>query len=156
MGFSVSGSLVVVLLGLFIALGAYYGSVSNAMERVTEAREDRTDRVDRVHGTAIEITSISLLTDATCGVQVRINNTGDTKLLVPDTDLLLDNDYRAQWDDTVVDGTVNGTEPNTKLWFPGERLTIEESGLDTAPRSVKVVSGPGVADSQEVSTLSCS
>ncbi|WP_436923754.1 flagellin [Halosimplex amylolyticum] len=156
MGFSVSGSMVVVLLGLFIALGAYYGSVSNAMERVTEAREDRTDRFDRVRDTAIEITSISLLSDATCGVEVQVNNTGDTKLLVSDTDLLVDNEYRAQWDDAVVDGTANGTEPNTELWFPGERLTIEESGLDAAPRSVKVVSGPGVADSQGVSSLSCS
>lgn len=154
MGFSVSGSLVVILLGLFIALGAFYGSFSNAMERVTDAREERTDRFDRVHDTAIDITSISKLTDASCGVEVQVNNTGETELQIPDTDLLVDNGYRTGWDDSTVDGTVSGSEPNTDVWLPGERLTIEESGLDSPPISVKVVSGPGVADTQEVS-ISC-
>ncbi|WP_123537184.1 flagellin [Halosimplex salinum] len=155
MGFSVSGSVVIVLLGLFIALGAYYGSASNAMERVAEADSDRTDQFDRVHDTAIEITSISQLSGVTCGVEVQVNNTGATELRVPDTDLLVDNGYRTEWDDSTVDGTAGGAEPNTDLWLPGERLTIEESGLDRSPRSVKVVSGPGVADTEEVS-ISCS
>jgi len=151
MGFSVSGSLVVVLLGLFVALSAYYGSVSNAGERLHDARSAAQDRADRIAGSDIDITGLSVLTDPSCGVRVEVNNTGSTELLVSDTDLLLGNSYRTGWAaDAVVDGTANGSEPGTDLWLPGERLTIEASDLVAAPRSVKVVSGPGVAARREV------
>ncbi|WP_436929777.1 flagellin [Halosimplex halobium] len=154
MGFSVSGSLVVVLLGLFVALSAFYGSVSNAGERVAEARDAAADRADRIAGADIAITGVDVLSDP-CGVRVAVNNTGSTKLLLSDTDLLLDNGYRTGWAGAaVVDGTANGSEPGTDLWLPGERLTVEETGLDAAPRSVKVVSGPGVAATREV-TAAC-
>lgn len=154
MGFSVSGSLVVVLLGLFIALSAYYGSVANAMERAHDARDAQQDRFDSIADSALNITSVEVLTSP-CGVRVRVNNTGSSKLYVNDTDLLLDNGYRTAWEDAaVVDGTADGSEPGTDLWLPGERLTIEETGLDAAPRSVKVVSGPGIADTVGV-TAGC-
>ncbi|WP_436906972.1 flagellin [Halosimplex marinum] len=151
MGFSVSGSLVVVLLGLFVALSAFYGSVSNAGERVAEARDAAADRADRIAGSDIAITGVSVFTTPSCGIRVEVNNTGSTKLLLSDTDLLLGNQYRTGWaGDAVVDGAVNGSEPNTDLWLPGEQLTVEQSDLDAAPRSVKVVSGPGVAATREV------
>ncbi|QLH84290.1 flagellin [Halosimplex pelagicum] len=156
MGFSVSGSLVVVLLGLFIALSAYYGSVSNAGERLHDARSAAQERADRIADSDIAISGFDVVTSPSCGVRVEINNTGSTTLLLSDTDLLLGNQYRTGWaDDAVVDGTANGSEPGTDLWFPGERLTVEETGLDAAPRSVKVVSGPGVAASRGV-TAACS
>ncbi|QLH79348.1 flagellin [Halosimplex rubrum] len=156
MGFSVSGSLVVILLGLFIALSAYYGSVSNAGERLHDARSAAQDRADRIADSDIEITGLSVFSTPSCGVRVEINNTGSTKLLLSDTDLLLGNGYRTGWaEGAVVDGAANGSEPGTDLWLPGERLTVEESGLDAAPRSVKVVSGPGVAATRGV-TAACS
>lgn len=154
MGFSVSGSLVVVLLGLFIALSAYYGSVANAMERTNDARSAQQDRFDSVADSGLAITAVDVLSSP-CGVRVRVNNTGSTKFHLNDTDLLLDNDYRTGWEgDAVVEGTTNGTDGWTDLWLPGERLTVEETGLDAAPRSVKVVSGPGVADTEGV-TAGC-
>lgn len=156
MGFSVSGSLVVILLGLFVALSAYHGSVSNAAERVHDARTAEADRIDGIAESDLAITGVSVFTTPTCGVRVEVNNTGLTDLLLSDTDLLLDNDYRTGWEgDAVVDGTANGSEPGTDLWLPDERLTVEQSGLDAAPRSVKVVSGPGVAATREV-TGTCS
>ena len=155
MGFSVSGSLVVILLGLFIALSAYYGSVSNAGERLHDARNAAQDRADRIAGSDIDITGLDVFTDPSCGVRVEVNNTGSTELLLSDTDLLLGNSYRTGWAaDAVIDGTANGSEPRTDLWLPGERLTVEAADLDAAPRSVKVVSGPGVAATREV-TAAC-
>jgi len=156
MGFSVSGSLVVVLLGLFVALSAYYGSVSNAGERLHDARSAVQERADRIADADIAITGISVVTEPSCGVRVAVNNTGSTRLRLSDTDLLLGNSYRTGWaEGAVVDGTANGSEPGTDLWLPGERLTVEETGLDAAPRSVKVVSGPGVAATRGV-TAACS
>ncbi|WP_135362739.1 flagellin [Halosimplex halophilum] len=155
MGFSVSGSLVVVLLGLFVALSAYYGSVANAGERLHDARAAESDRIDGIADSDIAITGLDVVTDPSCGIRVEVNNTGSTELLLSDTDLLLDNGYRTGWAGAaVVDGTANGSEPGTDLWLPGERLTVEETGLDAAPRSVKVVSGPGVAATRGV-TASC-
>lgn len=151
MGFSVSGSIVVVLFGLFIALGAYYGSVSNAMELVTDAREDRSDRFDRIHDAALEISSVTLLDAGACEVEIQVNNTGSAKLYLSDTDLLLDNEYRTDWQDgAVVDGDTTESEPGSDLWLPGERLTVVQRGLGDALHRVKVASGPGVADSREV------
>ena len=155
MGFSVSGSLVVVLLGLFIALGVYYGSVSNVMERVTDARAAQQDHTDLIHDATLNITSLSVVTSPSCGVELEVNNTGSATLLLNDTDLLLDNEYRTNWQsDATVDGETTGSKPDTDLWLPGERVTVQETGLDAAPRSVKVVSGPGVADTREV-TAAC-
>ena len=155
MGFSVSGSLVVVLLGLFIALSVYYGSVSNAMERVNDARLAQHEHSNGIHDADLNITSLSVVTSPSCGVELEVNNTGSTELMLNDTDLLLDNEYRPDWQtDTVVDGETTGDEPDTDLWLPGERVSIDETGLDAAPRSVKVVSGPGVADTREV-TAAC-
>ena len=155
MGFSVSGSLVVVLLGLFIALSVYYGSVSNAMERVNDARLAQHEHSHGIHDADLNITSLSVVTSPSCGVELEVNNTGSTELMLNDTDLLLDNEYRPDWQaDAVVDGETTGDEPDTDLWLPGERVSIDETGLDAAPRSVKVVSGPGVADTREV-TAAC-
>lgn len=152
MGFSVSGTFVILLMGLFIALSAFYGSVSNNTERVTEAKLAQQEHSDQIHDVAFNITSVSLLSDVTCGVQIQANNTGGEPLQLNETDLLLDNDYRQDWQsDAVVASDTYGDEPGTELWFPGERLTIEDTAIDTAPRSVKLVSGPGVAQTREVS-----
>jgi len=155
MGFSVSGSMVVILLGLFIALSAYYGSVSNNLERINDAQAIQDERSDRIQDANFNITSVSLLSEVACGVQIQANNTGSEPLQLTDTDLLLDNEYRQDWQrDAVVASDTFGDEPGTDLWFPGERLTIEDTSIDAAPRSVKLVSGPGLAQTREV-TAAC-
>lgn len=156
MGFSVSGSLVVVLLGLFIALSAFYGSASNALERVHDAGSAHTERMERIHEGALNITEVSLLSDATCGVRVRVNNTGSTAFDLNETSLLFGNDYRTGWQaGATVDGDTIDSEPGTDLWLPTEQVTIEQDGLGEAPDSVKVVSSHGIADTKEVSDLIC-
>ena len=152
MGFSVSGTFVILLMGLFIALGAFYGSVSNNTERITDAKLAQQEHGDQIHEVAFNITSVTLLSEVSCGIQIQANNTGQETLQLTDTDLLLDNDYRQDWQsDAVVASDTFGDEPGTELWFPGERLTIEDTSIDTAPRSVKLVSGPGVSQTQGVS-----
>jgi len=151
MGFSVSGSMVIVLLGLFIAAGAMYGSLSNTMEAVSDAREDRDDAADRLRHTDVQIDGVTLLSNASCSVAVTATNAGDTDLALNRTDLLFDNEYRAGWQ---ADATVDG-DAGTDLWLPGESLTVEVTGLVTAPDRIRLVSGPGVADATEVSGLAC-
>lgn len=151
MGFSVSGSLVIVLLGLFIAAGAFYGSLSNTMERVSDAREDRDAAAERLRHTDVAIGTVTVLSEADCDVEITANNTGDTDLSVDRTDLLLDNEYRTGWR---AGATVDG-DGGTDLWLPGETLRIELSNLVSAPDRIRLVSGPGVADVAEVSGLAC-
>ena len=146
MGFSVSGSLVVVLLGLFVALGAFYGSFSNTVERVTAAERDQLDRLDRVQHTDVAVDSVSLLSGVDCGLEVSVTNTGESKLDLNRTDLLYDNEYRTGWRSGA---TVEG-DGSTDVWLPGETVTITTDGLPVAPERIKVVSGPGVADVREV------
>jgi len=151
MGFSVSGSLVIVLLGLFLAVGTFYGSLSNTMEQVSDARDDRNDAAERLRHTDVRIDGVSLLSNASCGVAVTATNIGDTDVALNRTDLLFDNEYRTGWQ---ADATVEN-DAATDLWLPGETLTIEIRSLAIAPDRVRLVSGPGVADVTEVSGLAC-
>lgn len=149
MGFSVSGSLVIVLLGLFIALGAFYGSLSNSVERVVDAESDRIDRMDRVAETGVEITGVDVVNATSCDVEVTAENAGETTLDVNETDLLYDNEYRTAWrQNATVDGEA------TDLWHPGAELTLTTHDHVSPPERVKLVAGPGVA-STEVASLSC-
>jgi len=151
MGFSVSGSLVVVMLGLFIAAGTVYGTLSNTMESVSDAREDRDAAADRLRHTDVEIDGASVLSEADCDIEVTATNTGDTELALDRTDFLFDNEYRTGWQaNATVDGD-NGTD----LWLPGETLSAEFADLVAAPERIRLVSGPGVADLREVSGLAC-
>ena len=146
MGFSVSGSLVVVLLGLFIALSVYYGSVSNAMERVNDARLAQHEHSDGIHDADLNVTSLSVVTSPSCGVELEVNNTGSTELAINDTDVLVDNDFQGvdDWDSYNVDG-----DTDTEVWLPGEQLEITIS-RSSDPTRVKVVTGPGLSDTEVV------
>ena len=151
MGFSVSGSMVLVLLGLFIGLGTFYGSFSNAAEQLADAENDHRQRLDRVQHTDVAIDSVSLLSGVDCGVEITANNTGERRLGLNRTDLLYDNEYRTGWRN----GATIGGDADTEIWLPGEQLTITTDDLLVAPDRIKLVTGPGVADTTEVSELTC-
>lgn len=155
MSFSVSGSFVIVLLGVFIAAGTVYATLWNTGERLADAEADQRDRLDRLQGTSIAVDSVGLISTVDCGVEIVATNEGETTLALNRTDLLLDNAYESGWrTDAELDDETGSTVSSTDLWFPGEQLRINASGLDAAPERVRLVTGPGVADSTGVD-LTC-
>ncbi|WP_226022094.1 flagellin [Halomicrobium salinisoli] len=145
MGFSVSGSAAIVFVGLFVAFGMFYTATANGFENVHEAQDDRTDRTIVAQNTAIDLTLAEYNSTAE-ELTVRANNTGATELTVGDVDLLADNRYLSAYA-TEVDG-----DPDTDLWLPQERLTINAS-LGTDPGRVKLVTGPGVAATERTEVV---
>ena len=158
MGFSVSGSFAIIAVGTFIAVGVFYGAASNGAELVTESQSDAFDNRLEQQNTAINITraeyDTSLVTDT---LIIEVKNTGSTALEVNDTDYIVDNelitheDVRDQGSESV-DG-----DSDTQLWLPGETLRIEITSTIfediTNPDRVRIVTGPGVADSKGVTVI---
>jgi flagellar protein FlaF len=142
MGFSVSGSAAIILAGMFIGFGMYYGATAESSELVSEAREDRVDDTLAEKNSDIDIQSVEYANDR---LTVLVNNTGAESLSVNETDVLVDNTYRTDWErNATVDGA-GGTD----LWLPREQLNVTVYPTDT-PTRVKVVAGKGVADTAEV------
>ncbi|MFB6296484.1 MAG: flagellin [Halobacteriales archaeon] len=142
MGFSVSGSLAIVVVGALIALSMTYTAGANGFERVTDARNDRADRVVERHNAGLEIANATYF-DGNGTLRVTVNNTGTTSLSVNATDLLADNTYLANGTRTVAGNA------DTDLWLPGEQLTIEVS-LPSRPDAVTVAIERGLADREVV------
>jgi len=145
MGFSVSGSAALIFAAMFIAFGMFHSATTNGFEQVSEAQEDRTDRTLVQQNTEIEILSATWNGNGNDNLVVEVANNGSTELTVSDVDLLTDNDYQTG-SLTSVDG-----DDSTDLWLSHEVLNVTvRSG--SQPGQVKVVTGPGVADTAEVTT----
>ncbi|WP_049930393.1 flagellin [Halosimplex carlsbadense] len=146
MGFSVSGSFAIIFVGALLAFGVWHTAASNGFERVTEAQSDRVDETLEQRNTAVAVESVTY--DAVNEtLQINVTNTGSTSLSLDDTDLLVDNEYRAGWQDRA---TIDGTALETDLWLPGEELSTNVTVSD--PQQVKLVTGLGVAASSPVTT----
>ena len=142
MGFSVSGSAAIIFAGMLIAFSMFHTAGADSFERVTEAQSDRSDAALDAKNTDIVIDSATDSGD----IVIDVRNTGSTTLSLNGTDVLVDNEYRTDWQ---ADATVGGVD-NSDLWLPGETATITVSGSGT-PTRVKVVTEKGVSDSSEVS-----
>jgi flagellar protein FlaF len=146
MGFSVSSSFAVIAFGMFVATSALYGATANAAEERRAAQADQQVNRETVAETGIDITSTDVSVTG-CSVEVAVNNTGSTTLVLNETDLLVDGEYRTGWE---ADATVDG-DAHTDLWHPGEQLVVSVTeGISEAPDRVKVVSGPGVAATERI------
>jgi flagellar protein FlaF len=142
MGFSVSGSAVIIFVGVFIGLGMFYTATSNSFERVSDAQEGQTEKALTEGNTDIVVKAAEY--DAGSGrLTVLVNNTGSSALAVNRTDFLVDNEYIADWE---ANARVNGAT-GTDLWLPGEQLNITIR-TTSDPSRVKVVSEAGVADTE--------
>lgn len=137
MGFSVSASVAIIVVGLAISFTTIYPIADAGYERVTDARSDSTDDLLDQQNTAIELSSLSY--DGGAGtLTVKVNNTGTTTLSVSDTDLVVDNEYSEGT--TTVDGNAE-----TDLWHPGETLTVEVDGVSARPDRVRLVTEHGIS-----------
>lgn len=143
MGFSVSGATAIIFLAMFISFGMIYSAAYNGFERVNDARVDHSESVLDQQNTALNITTVNYSAGY---LNMTVNNTGSTTLDIDDTDVLVDGVYT---DSTaIVARDVNGVN-DTELWFPGESLHYRIN-VSAGPTRVKVVTGPGLADTEAV------
>lgn len=147
MGFSHSGSLLIIFIGLFIALGSVYTASSNTVDRTSGAVGEQIEHHTAVEATAINVTNATV-EESTLSVDAI--NTGSAGLSLVETDLLVDGVYVEDWQD---EATVE--DEATDLWLPEEQLelTVDFGTLDGVedPERVKLVTAVGIADSAEVS-----
>lgn len=136
MGFSVSGSAAIIFATMFVTFGMWYTASFNSYERVAEAENDQTDAVLETRNTNISVASASH--DGT-NLTVSVDNVGASQLVLSDTDLIIDGRYVEDWQSSA---TVEGE--NTRLWLPGERLTVTLTR--DAPDRIKIVTEHGVSD----------
>jgi flagellar protein FlaF len=151
MGFSVSGSAVLIFVGMFIALGTAYNVAANTAERVQEAEMAHQEDVNTIHAHEIGIEFVEQSELGSCGVTANVTNTGTGALSLNATDVLLDNVYQTGWQD---EATVDD-DADTDLWLPKETLSFTVVNENVQPDHLKVVTGSGVAVSTEVPGFSC-
>ena len=144
-GFSTPASLLVIFVGLFLAMGSLYTVTANTAEEINEAREASADHRRTVQGTSVEVAGATWDAGAS-NLTIRVDNRGETTLSVEAVDVVVDGRYvGVEQFDARVDGV------RTEVWRPGETLVLEADGaLTDRPDRVKVVTGPGVADTAEV------
>ncbi len=153
MGFGTSGSALVIFAALFIAMSTLYTATANTVEEVDEARQDTDEYQRTVQNTNIEVVEATWNTTSS-NLTIAVNNTGETTLSVGRVDVVAEDDYLASSDfeRSEVDGR------STDTWRPGEQLVLEDedslAGITQAPDRVKVVTGPGIADTVSVTEVS--
>lgn len=145
MGFSVSGSAAIIFVAMFIAFGMWHSAVTNGFERVSDAQDAHADSQLERQNTEIVVDSAVLDQDED-QMRVRATNTGATGLSLNETDVLVDSEYETGWRD----GADVASRTETYLWAPGEQLEFNVS--TTSADRVKLVTGPAVANTTEVST----
>lgn len=148
MGFSVSGAAAIIFASMFIAFGMWYTAAADGFERVSEAQGARTDHVLATANTEINITSATY-NDGDDILEIQVENVGASQLSLERTDLLINGTYEVGWQSSA-DVAGNG---QTDLWPPTKQLTITLSGVSSQPDHVKLVTGPGVSDTAEVTGL---
>jgi flagellar protein FlaF len=145
MGFSVSGAMAVILVGLLVSMATLYPAVDRSQELRREAIDDRNERLLDRQNTAITIRSATY--NATSDeLTVAVENTGSTSLSVDRTGFLVDGEYRTDAA-TAIDGASNRT-----VWTPSERLAFTDTHT-TAPARVKVVTERGIAATAAVTEV---
>ncbi|MFB6303652.1 MAG: fla cluster protein FlaF [Haloferacaceae archaeon] len=140
MGFSVSGSTALLFVAALVAFGMFQSAATDGVERVNDARAESSERLLERRNAAINVTGVSY-NSTSDELSVRVNNTGATSLSVPAVDLLVDNAY------VNANTTVEGSS-STEVWLPGETL-VANATVEPANR-VKVVAGPGIAETEVV------
>ena len=145
MGFSVSGSAVIVFIGFVVAAGVAVPPLLGSVGDLAGAQGTQIDQgTDRLN-TDVEIVAATY-DDGAGNLTVEIENTGTTVLSVENTDLLVDGEIQTERGHnrtsaiTLDDGSADS---DAELWLPAETLNITVDA-DTEPDRVKVVTDNGI------------
>lgn len=141
MGISVSASTAIIFAGLLVVLGAMYPVAANGFDRVATANSDAQDRHLDAQNTHLEFVAATYDGEGTLTVEA--DNTGTVALSIPDTSLVVGNEYVAfEGEEAAIDGDVDGDgDTTTELWLPGETLQLS---IDADDRGLTVSEGDRV------------
>lgn len=135
MGISVSAGTAVILVGVFLMLGAIVPGMLNAHDRVATATDERDQLIMDRAETAVAIDAINQTNGTTT---VDVENTGNTVLSLRETSILVDNTY-------VPIGEASVQQTNeTDIWLPDETASFNVSV--NGSNSLVVVTEYGVRD----------
>lgn len=154
MGFSVSGAVALLAIGLIVTAGMVYGTAFDELGTFASIREENGDDLLRRQNTAINITNISLTEDVSqelATVTVDVENEGSVALSVNGTDILIDNEYIQQNSSDVLIEVEGDSSRDT--WEPGETLHIEVTKakyFTSNPDRIKIITETGVAEDAPV------
>jgi flagellar protein FlaF len=148
MGFSVSGSAVIVFIGVMVAAGIAVPSVVGSFGSLAGAHGNQVDRGVDALNTDIAIETATY-DGGTNELTLEIGNVGSTTLGVGDTSALVDGVIPASADVT----TDVGGDGNAGLWLPGEMLTVTIGNVDSEPNRVKIVAENGIAETASGSEI---
>lgn len=142
MGFSTSGSLLVIFFSAFLALGTVYTAGANTTDHLSDGYGDQLSQHHEIQDTAIDVSAVYHETDS--NLTIRVDNVGSTELTVNSTDVLVDGEYR-----TPADFEIRTVEDRqTDLWGLAEQLRLENQS--TVPDRVHVVTETGVTGTTAV------
>ncbi|WP_049925871.1 hypothetical protein [Halopiger goleimassiliensis] len=130
MGFSTSGAVLVILIGILAALGVLVPTLFTVGAETGEAFAAQHDQLREQQNVALEVERFALKdnTDPDDPVAVvNVTNTGTESLSIHDTDVLVNGEYYrtdGYEDDTrIVDG--NDVRTETNIWAPDTHLEVE-------------------------------
>ncbi|RKD95844.1 flagellin [Halopiger aswanensis] len=129
MGFSTSGAIIVILIGVLVAVSAIVPTVFNITGTTGDAFSAKNDQFREQTNTEIAIESFE--TGSTADAVVNVTNDGARSLSVEQTDVVVNGEYyptnASDTETTIV--TNDSTRPSSDVWLPRTVLQIE---LDNA------------------------
>ena len=138
MGFSVSGSAVIIFIGAVIAAGIAAPTVVGSVEELAGAHSEQIDQGTETLNTDITIENATY--DSSTGtLNVTVENTGSTSLSINDTSFLVDGEINTTSELT----TEIGGTTDVEVWVPAETLEIR-TDTSSAPGRIKIVTENGV------------
>jgi len=131
-GFSVSGSAVIIFVGMMVAAGIAVPALVGSMGALADSQGEQVDRGIDALNTEFEVTSATYNESGNGNLDLDIKNTGSTTLTLEGTSVL-------------IDGEIRPSLTGTGLWVPGETITIT-TDESSKPDSVKIVAENGIAE----------
>lgn len=140
MGFSVSGSVVVIFLALLIAIGAFVPTLIGGFQSVSSSQVDQIDRGNDASNTDYNIQSVTFDTEDE-STELVLQNTGTTQLEIGMFTYFIDGNVQLTAED-INSISVNG-EVGAQFLYPTDQLIVEFN-TPNEPDRIKIVSENGV------------
>ncbi|USZ70446.1 flagellin [Natronosalvus halobius] len=137
MGFSTSGAVAILFIGLLVAVGIVYPTVETAHERRADAIDERDERALDLRNSDVALEAT--YDDVANELRVNVTNTGATTLSATETTLLVDGVVRPDAATSVED------DATRERVHSGEELQFIVSDVTDYPNRVKVVTEHGLA-----------
>lgn len=131
MGFSVSGSTLIILIGLFLSASVLLPVITDSVTEVTTSSKDQQDRLISVKNTNVDYVSSSF-NASTDTFAVEYVNSGSEEIALEEIDFLFDGEY------TTPTSVVISGSSNREVVISGESVVVEFS-TPSKPTRLKAV-----------------